>query len=1118
MNNARYFRFTVRWLGRSLIALLLLSCLGASSFGQNAVISGRVLDKETGAYLQGVSVRLDGTDLSVSTNIQGEFVFRRLSPGSYIVETSYIGKNPAQQLVSVKDGETTTLEIQMESELIELETFRLEGTFQTGTYGAINQQRAASGVINVINEDQFTQMNDGNIGLALRRMPGLSVDTDGSTETNRYVNIRGFDGSLNAVTLDGNRLPSSENGDPHQRGTGTAYSGAARNFALDDAPASAITNVEIVKAPTPDMDGDALGGSVNLITRSAFQRTGRSVDYMAATSYSELRGEWGVNGSITYNDILNMFGGTNNLGISATLAYFDQEEGFDNRDYDYAYLGISDDLLDTSAIRPYDGSVNDYLSEQIKKDMARTGQIAIGFNEDTEFNNYSIARERLQFSASFDLRLNENTELYFKPTYTTEQRSSKDFRHHLIMDSSDSPGLNHGDKATPLQQYVSLYRFDDANFDSGNYTAFLEAATSLGVSGQEFTPGDSLTLPDGSTISFNPGALVRLGDDPNRISTVHPLNSDKTNMTTWNPDGTGRGAVRYRGTFEERDISLWNMNFGGVTHTEWGVLDYNAYYARTTQDQDYKTSQWQRNGFQFMVDRTAPNAPYETDYKNITHDLYDRANIPTGTSAVDRFRDRDMIDLFSTNTQDMYGAQLNLKWDLPANLAFSGSIKTGAKFRGNKFEYDYDRKVYDFNEKTFPFADYALANEFDPVFGNENQRIPFVPNTPEILKQVDSNPDWFKLKTTSITDSINRDYSATEDTYAGYLMSTIQAGGLEVISGFRYEFTDFSTEGYYSGVKPGIDLSTLDAFNFDESAVALADYEDGQKYEAFLPSVHLKYSFTNNVIVRASWGKTYARPDTKDMTGTKVIDQTDPNHIVVTVPNPDLPPQRSENYDLSVEYYSSLGSFYQLGFFYKDMTNYAWMATLNTVNYPGFEGIDTEVNIPMANTNAVNYGVEATMVQPLKLLSDYLDGFTVNATATYTESEAEYYTGRTGPTVGHSYVFYNLSLAYEKHRIFARISYLYRSRFLENISISDFVAESEAIAPKYQYIYDDAFINPATVDAELSYRITDSLQVFCNVTNITEGINSSRQGHIFQYPEDAYPHKRRWTFGVKGSF
>jgi hypothetical protein len=123
-------------------------------------------------------------------------------------------------------------------------------------------------MMNVTSEELFGEMTDNNIAEALQRIPGISANSDGGSEIPRYVNIRGFDGSLNSVQLNGSRLPTSGTGQ------GTVY-------------------------------GDTVGGIVNLITKSAFDRGGRSIEFSAGADYIALREKFVPNFTFGYSDLLS---------------------------------------------------------------------------------------------------------------------------------------------------------------------------------------------------------------------------------------------------------------------------------------------------------------------------------------------------------------------------------------------------------------------------------------------------------------------------------------------------------------------------------------------------------------------------------------------------------------------------------------------------------------------------------------------------------------------------------------------------------------------------------------------------------------------------------------------
>ncbi|MDZ7825360.1 MAG: TonB-dependent receptor plug domain-containing protein [Gammaproteobacteria bacterium] len=206
---------------------------------------------------------------------------------------------------------------------------------ETGQARAIGDQRDAKAIKTVISKELFGQVNDGNIATAMQRMPGLSADSNGGDEIPRYINIRGVATAFNSVQVDSARMPTSGTG------RGNAYGNTGRGFALDDLPAAAIEKIEIIKAPTPDMDGDGLGGSVNLITKSALDYGERTFQYKAAGNYNALREETFPNATGTYIDQFD-FGNGRELGVSVTASYNETNEGFDNRDLDYNPLRPGD--------------------------------------------------------------------------------------------------------------------------------------------------------------------------------------------------------------------------------------------------------------------------------------------------------------------------------------------------------------------------------------------------------------------------------------------------------------------------------------------------------------------------------------------------------------------------------------------------------------------------------------------------------------------------------------------------------------------------------------------------------------------------------------------------------
>jgi TonB-dependent receptor len=118
-----------------------------------------------------------------------------------------------------------------------------------GQAGAFNKQRNAPNIVQVASDEQIQRFPDLNVSDALRRMPGISTEEFRGEATAMYV--RGMAPGLNTVTLDGERLPT----------TGTTD----RDVGLTGVSSDLVGAIEVTKAITPDMDADAVGGSVNLV-------------------------------------------------------------------------------------------------------------------------------------------------------------------------------------------------------------------------------------------------------------------------------------------------------------------------------------------------------------------------------------------------------------------------------------------------------------------------------------------------------------------------------------------------------------------------------------------------------------------------------------------------------------------------------------------------------------------------------------------------------------------------------------------------------------------------------------------------------------------------------------
>src|SRR5690606_3322830 len=124
-----------------------------------------------------------------------------------------------------------------------------------GTANAISAQRRADGVVNVLSADDMGKLPDANVADALARLPGVNVIVNQTTGEGEYVTVRGFAGTFNAYSINGVRVALTDTD--------------SRKMSMTVLPPNGLQAISVYKTLTPDLDGDAIGGSVNFTTPTA---------------------------------------------------------------------------------------------------------------------------------------------------------------------------------------------------------------------------------------------------------------------------------------------------------------------------------------------------------------------------------------------------------------------------------------------------------------------------------------------------------------------------------------------------------------------------------------------------------------------------------------------------------------------------------------------------------------------------------------------------------------------------------------------------------------------------------------------------------------------------------
>lgn len=356
---------------------LTMSSIGITSFATEnpsvatAMLKGRILDNQHNP-LPGAIVFVDGKTLHAVTDIEGFYSFPNLSVGNHSLEVSYIGYAPVSTDISVsRDGVTEN--IVMNDTSRDLDEVVVTGVF-SGQQRAINMQKGNINITNVVSSDQIGKFPDSNIGDALKRISGINVQYDQGEA--RFGQVRGTPADFSSVTINGSRIPSAE--------------GDIRNVQLDLIPADMIQTIEVSKTLLPDQDGDAIGGSINLVTKNSPRRF--TISALAGSGYNWISRKAQSNFALTLgNRFFN-----DRFGVILSASYQNSPVG----SYDTEFLWEKTD----------DGKI--YLN-------------------DYQIRQYYVTRERQSYSLSLDYKFDDFNKIWFKGIFNNRNDWENRYRTNL---------------------------------------------------------------------------------------------------------------------------------------------------------------------------------------------------------------------------------------------------------------------------------------------------------------------------------------------------------------------------------------------------------------------------------------------------------------------------------------------------------------------------------------------------------------------------------------------------------------------------------------------------------------------------------------------------------------
>ncbi len=268
--------FDYRIILRKLVAFLSVSFFVAQSVlaSGSGTLKGKVYDKDTKDELPGATLLVQGTSIGAATDIDGAYVILNAPAGDQTIVVSYVGYASVTMQVTVAEGQTVVKDFYMASQAVT--TKNVVVTAQAvGQMESINQELSSTQIVNVVSAEKMKELPDANIAESIGRLPGISLQRNNG-EADAVV-IRGLAPKYNEIEIEGVPMSSTYYAD---RGVDLSLLG-------DDL----VKGVEVSKTLMPNMDADALGGTVNLTLKTA--QPGLHYDVWGNGGYNNLRDSYG---------------------------------------------------------------------------------------------------------------------------------------------------------------------------------------------------------------------------------------------------------------------------------------------------------------------------------------------------------------------------------------------------------------------------------------------------------------------------------------------------------------------------------------------------------------------------------------------------------------------------------------------------------------------------------------------------------------------------------------------------------------------------------------------------------------------------------------------------------
>jgi Outer membrane receptor proteins, mostly Fe transport len=952
----------------SLPALTLAQSAEAVGTGD---IEGVVYNLTNNLPVGRAKVGIKGTSQTMLTDDEGRFRFADVPAGTVELEVTYFGFDPETVTVFVESGQTAVHDFQLvregsarsragDDEVVQLEAFEVVAdSVMTAQAIAMNEQRHAASIKNVIALEDLGDYGTENIGDYIRFMPGVAIIDDG--EDAGRLALGGFPAEMTNVQLD--------SGDVASTGVGTT---SGRTLALQEVPMMNVERVEVTKVPTPDMPASGLGGSLNLVTKSLL---GTKRPYFTYSVYMNFDNQDGlsfdgggkqpipqVSPSLkkpSFNTNLVVPVGKR-LAFSAGVSRSWRQRPAENTPSETALWNIN-------PVDYRDGSPKDFALA-----TAQWSQIA----------QLSVT-ESVQLGAEWKISKNDTLSFNIQHRQVTTDRAtsrlSTRFHYGLQYDPIDPAGDGSETSTKPGTAAVggTLEMGGNASLNYG------EATDNTHMTLRYKHRSDDWHI-DAQAVS-SAAERVRSSLGEGYFNGYYALANEKPGSTT-----TARGYdIVGRGINEGPSILPSSYT---VTNSETGEtidpFDGGNYGLQTVREEDgvYKTDMFSGRADVTRIFNNAFSVKAGASFNRLEKDDY---QVPINYTFVgdERYGDRSTTGLFERRKMSHYDV-------------FDEDI--AVTMNGDPVRWISPVKLYDLFQE---HPEYFELNDTAAQYRAERSK--------RMIEDISSAYLRFDLRLFNqrmqVTGGVR--YEKTE--LDGWSVKTDQMAIYERDPETGQPLKNPNGTWRYITTDPLEQIKLI----YQERA-----FHESQKYDGFYPSLNVNYAFTDNLVLRTAYARTIGRPDVSyvvagitvpdalEIAGAPVEDPETGADLTrsISVGNPGLKPWTADSFHLSLDSYHFKGGFGSVGVYRKNVTNFfarqAPLATREALEYYGLADADIDAileqgfafrrweNIGDANLT----GLELSYRQDLFFLPDWLQKTQVWVNYTHLEvggPNAEDFTG-----------------------------------------------------------------------------------------------------------------------------